>query len=58
MKELLEKEKSELEQRIKDNEKRLEELQTAIYWDKKRLATNKRQTEALSKASDNTPDHE
>ena len=55
MKELLEKEKSELEQRIKDNEKRLEELQTAIYWDKKRLATNKRQTEALSKASNDTP---
>lgn len=55
MKELLEKEKAELEQRIKDNEKRLEELQTAIYWDKKRLATNKRQTEALSKVSDDTP---
>jgi uncharacterized coiled-coil protein SlyX len=50
MKELLEKEKAELEQRIKDNEKRLEELKKAIYWDNKRLRTNKSQMEALIKS--------
>lgn len=47
MKELLEKEKAELEQRIKDNESKIEELRKAIYWDKRRLSTNKRQMDEV-----------
>lgn len=47
MKEQLEAEKAQLEERIKANQKLVEDLNNAIYWDRKRLATNKRQTEAL-----------
>jgi len=48
MKEQLEKEKAELEQRILENQQKIEEIQNAIYWDKKRLATNRRQMESLT----------
>jgi hypothetical protein len=47
MKELLEKEKAEIEQRIKDNEIKIEELRKAIHWDKRRLSTNKRQMDEI-----------
>lgn len=55
MKEQLEQEKAELEAKIAALETKITESQSEIYWYKKRLSINKRQSEALASAPDEKP---
>jgi septal ring factor EnvC (AmiA/AmiB activator) len=48
MKEQLEQEREDLEQKIAALEAKITESQSEIYWYKKRLSINKRQSETLT----------
>lgn len=57
MKEQLEKEKSELEQRVRENEAKIEEIQNSIYFDRKRIQITTRQLEQMSGKSEKPTDN-